>query len=80
MATEPHVPIIISDKAHGLPFSKGLLAQSFMGTGLPPSTAYSIAQSIQVRFKGWLPASTRLARGRKFYMAGAEISRRDGEA
>jgi len=39
--------IILSDKRHGLPFSKGLLAQSFMATGLGPAKAYSIAQAIQ---------------------------------
>lgn len=39
--------IIISDKVHGLPFSKGLLAQSFMSTGLPPSRAYVIAKTLQ---------------------------------
>ncbi len=45
----PHTSktIILSDKAHGLPFSKGLLAQSFTATGLPPSTAYTVAQTIQ---------------------------------
>jgi 2-phosphoglycerate kinase len=45
--SEKHKIITISDKAHGLPFSKGLLAQSFMGTGLPPSRAYTVASSIQ---------------------------------
>jgi len=41
-------PIItITDKAHGLPFSKGLLAQSFTATGVPPSKAYEVAQAIQ---------------------------------
>lgn len=39
--------ITLSDKAHGLPFSKGLLAQSFTATGLPPSSAYTIATAIQ---------------------------------
>lgn len=39
--------ITITDKIHGLPFSKGLLAASFMSTGLPPSNAYAIAQAIQ---------------------------------
>jgi 2-phosphoglycerate kinase len=39
--------ITITDKAHGLPFSKGLLAQSFMASGLPPSKAYEVATSIQ---------------------------------
>lgn len=39
--------ITLSDKAHGLPFSKGLLAQSFTATGIPPSKAYTIATAIQ---------------------------------
>lgn len=39
--------ITISDKTRGLPFSKGLLAQSFMGTGLPPGRAYAVASAIQ---------------------------------
>lgn len=39
--------ITLSDKRHGLPFSKGLLAQSFTATGLQPSTAYEVAQAIQ---------------------------------
>jgi 2-phosphoglycerate kinase len=39
--------ITLSDKRHGLPFSKGLLAQSFTATGLQPSKAYEVAQSIQ---------------------------------
>ena len=39
--------ITITDKAHGLPFSKGLLAQSFTATGLSPSKAFAVAQSIQ---------------------------------
>ena len=39
--------ITLSDKRHGLPFSKGLLAQSFTATGLPPSKAYEVAQAIQ---------------------------------
>ncbi len=45
---KPHPKtIILSDKRHGLPFSKGLLAQSFMATGLGPGRAYEIAQAIQ---------------------------------
>lgn len=39
--------IIITDKAPGLPFSKGLLATSITATGLPPSKAYEIAALIQ---------------------------------
>ena len=44
---ERHPTITITDKAHGLPFSKGLLAQSLTATGLPPSRAYEIAAMIQ---------------------------------
>jgi 2-phosphoglycerate kinase len=47
MLSETHPPILISDKRHGLPFSKGLLARSFMAVGLPPGRAYAAAQSIQ---------------------------------
>ncbi len=45
----PDVPktIMISDKRHGLPFSKGLLAQSMMSAGLPPSKAFPIAAALQ---------------------------------
>lgn len=39
--------IYISDKVHGLPFSKGLLAQSFQAVGLGPAKAYRIATEIQ---------------------------------
>ncbi|HET6498506.1 MAG TPA: 2-phosphoglycerate kinase [Coriobacteriia bacterium] len=47
MAARPGKIITLSDKRHGLPFSKGLLAQSFTATGLPPSRAYEVAQAIQ---------------------------------
>lgn len=39
--------IIISDKKHGLPFSKGLMAQSIMATGLSPSRAWDVAEAIE---------------------------------
>lgn len=39
--------IFISDKTHGLPFSRGLLAQSFQATGLPPGKSYRVATEIQ---------------------------------
>lgn len=40
-------PVLIKDQKHGLPMSKGLLAQSFTATGLSPSRAYAVAQRIQ---------------------------------
>ncbi len=43
----PDSPIVISDKKHGLPFSKGLMAQSFTATGLSPIRAYAAAQKVE---------------------------------
>ena len=40
-------PIVLTDKAHGLPYSKGLMAQSFMSTGMPPSRAYAAAKKME---------------------------------
>ncbi|MFA5844911.1 MAG: hypothetical protein WC971_08810 [Coriobacteriia bacterium] len=40
-------PILISNERHGLPFSKGLTAQSFTATGLSPALAYAAAQAVE---------------------------------
>jgi 2-phosphoglycerate kinase len=40
-------PILIADDRHGLPFSKGLLAQSFMATGMVPSRAYAVSAEVE---------------------------------
>ncbi len=57
---ESHPIITITDKAHNLPFSKGLLAQSLMAVGLPPSRAYDIAKQVQddLRERGELRLSS----------------------
>lgn len=39
--------ITITDKSHGLPFSKGLLAQSFTATGVSPKLAYEVAALVE---------------------------------
>jgi 2-phosphoglycerate kinase len=44
--TDPKI-ITISDESRGLPLSKGLLAQSFTSTGVPPAKAYAVAAAIQ---------------------------------
>lgn len=44
-----HTKIVISDKKHALPYSKGLMATSIMATGMPPDVAYNIATKIQDR-------------------------------
>lgn len=57
-------PILISDKVHGLPFSKGLMAQAFMSTGLSPARAFSIAQVLEdgMRERGELHVSIKRLR------------------
>lgn len=39
--------IIITDKKHGLPFSKGLLAKSFTAAGIAPKQAFHIAELVE---------------------------------
>ena len=41
---------IVSD-SHGVPFSKGLLAQSLTATGLPPDRAYLVAMEVERRIR-----------------------------
>src|SRR5450759_5214432 len=42
-----HHDLQIVDKEHGIPYSKGLMAQSLMATGLPPERSYHIAREIE---------------------------------
>jgi 2-phosphoglycerate kinase len=46
-----HSPIVIAEAKHGLPFSKGLMAQSFMAAGLPPSRAYAVASAVETAIR-----------------------------
>lgn len=43
--------IIISDREHGLPYSKGLMANTIMTTGLSPARAYQVAQAVEDRLQ-----------------------------
>lgn len=47
--TEPrkHQDLQIVNREFGLPYSKGLMAQSIMATGLPPERAYGVAREIE---------------------------------
>lgn len=80
MPTNP--PIIIKDQRHGLPMSKGLLAKSFMSTGLSPSRSYLAAQRVQdeLREAGRLEVTLAElhddAEAVLLEVAGAEIARR----
>jgi len=75
-------PIIISEKRHGLPYSKGLMAQSFTATGVSPGRAWVAAQKIEdsLRESGELRVSVRdlreMAAGVLEQAAGAEYARR----
>jgi 2-phosphoglycerate kinase len=43
----PRTPVILSD--YGLPYSKGLMAQSIMATGVPPERSFALAAQIERR-------------------------------
>jgi 2-phosphoglycerate kinase len=43
------VETIVVHKGHGLPYSKGLMAQSLQGTGLSPERAFELARRIEAR-------------------------------
>lgn len=47
MIAEPSRNIVITDKSHGLPYSKGLLASSLMSSGAPPRQAYHVAELVE---------------------------------
>jgi len=49
--TEASPTILISDREHGLPFSKGLTANSVMAAGLSPNRAYHVAQVVEDRLR-----------------------------
>lgn len=53
-------PIVIAEARHGLPYSKGLMAQSFMATGMPPSRSYAVAAAVEkaIRESGTVQIST----------------------
>lgn len=59
MTTESREPIVISDLRFGLPYSKGLMAQSFMATGLSPAKSYEAARAMEqeLRDRGELTVS-----------------------
>ena len=44
--------IIISDREHGLPYSKGLMANTIMAAGLSPARAYHVAHMIEETLLG----------------------------
>ena len=43
--------IIVEGEGGGFPYSKGIMAQSLMASGLPPNIAYDAARSIEMKLK-----------------------------
>ena len=44
---KPDSELGIGERDAALPYSKGLMAQSLMATGLPPERAYDIAAAVE---------------------------------
>jgi len=59
MVDENTVPII--EKGHEAPYSKGLMAQTLMATGLAPEQAYAVAAAVERRLRRRGPAALTLA-------------------
>jgi 2-phosphoglycerate kinase len=59
MVDESRVPIV--DEGDEAPFSKGLMAQTFMATGLAPEDAYGVAAAVERRLRRHGPAALTLA-------------------
>ncbi len=50
MSSHSRTPVVRSD--YGLPYSKGLMAQSIMATGLSPERSFALAAEIELRLTG----------------------------
>jgi 2-phosphoglycerate kinase len=46
---QPGSEVVVVRSEHGLPYSKGLMAQSIMATGLPPERSFALARLIEQR-------------------------------
>jgi 2-phosphoglycerate kinase len=71
-------PILISEAKHGLPFSKGLMAQSFMATGMVPSRAYAVAAALEKEIRA--TRKERISTELLHEMAVATLRRTAGDA
>lgn len=47
----PSRSVVVRDGDHGLPYSKGLMANTIMASGLNPARAYNVAQAIEDRLQ-----------------------------
>jgi 2-phosphoglycerate kinase len=69
---------VIIDPEANLPFSKGLMAQSLMATGLPPERAYLVASAVQRVVRHTRRQAITLAGLRA--IAGETLGKEDGDA
>jgi 2-phosphoglycerate kinase len=49
VSADRRTPVVRVRSGYGLPYSKGLMAQSLMATGLPPERSFALAQRIEER-------------------------------
>jgi 2-phosphoglycerate kinase len=75
MLDERDVPII--DEGAAVPFSKGIMAQTLMATGLAPERAYGVAAAVERRLRRRGPAALTLADLRE--IAHAELGAPEGD-
>ncbi|MEI6725718.1 MAG: hypothetical protein WCN81_05810, partial [Actinomycetes bacterium] len=59
MDDEREVPIV--DEGDQAPFSKGLMAQTLMATGIAPEQAYGVAAAVERRLRRRRPPAVSLA-------------------
>ena len=74
MPADGREPIVIAEKLHGLPYSKGLMAQSFMATGLAPGKAYEVARAMEQEMRDRGELTVTLARLRDIAAATLEAA------
>jgi len=75
MTEDREIPLV--DEGAQAPFSKGLMAQTFMATGLAPERAYKVAAAVERRLRRRGPAALTLADLRE--IARAELGEEDGD-
>lgn len=61
--------VIVKDREHGLPYSKGLTANTIIASGLPPLRAYQVAQVIEERLRDRKSPTVSVAELRKITIA-----------
>lgn len=61
MTPDRRTPVVRVRSGYGLPYSKGLMAQSLMATGLAPERSFALAERIEERLMASRPAEVGVA-------------------